>query len=128
MSNVNVAIRRELAALQAAGLIDARNLVAIGERYPVGRWNVVTLVRWFTILGALATCGGLLILAAELVNAIHLAEAGLAAAFGLLIFFARKFSTRDANSRAVSLSGRAQSASPVSGVNCVAPGCCLPRA
>jgi hypothetical protein len=90
----NAGVVSELIALQSAGVLDAKQVQSISERYPVGRWNVVTLVRWFTILGALCAGAGAVILATELVNALRLGEAGLALACGLLIFFARVVTAR----------------------------------
>jgi hypothetical protein len=90
----NVGVVSELVSMQSAGVLDVKQVHAISERYPLGRWNVVTLVRWFTLLGALCAGAGAVLLATELVNALRLGEGGLALASGLLIFFARKIRSR----------------------------------
>ncbi len=94
MKGQNAAVVAELAALQTAGVLAAGQVSAIAERYPVGAWNVVPLVRWFTLLGALGAGAGAVILASELVDALRLGEAGLALACGLLLFFARRVAAR----------------------------------
>src|SRR5438552_3053857 len=94
MRSRNVGIVTELLSMQTAGVLDAKQVHALSERYPVGAWNVVTLVRWFTFLGALGAGAGVVILATELVDGLRLGELGLLLAFGLLIFFARKVAAR----------------------------------
>ena len=61
----------------------------VAERYPVSPWNVLVLIRWFTILGAVSAGAGLLVLLRHLGTPVRLAEVGCAAAFGLLLFVAR---------------------------------------
>jgi hypothetical protein len=99
----NIGVVSELIAMQSAGVLDAKQLQALSERYPVGRWNVVTLVRWFTVLGVLCAGAGTVILATELVNALRLGEAGLALACGLLIVFARTVRSRSMTKTAAAM-------------------------
>src|SRR4051794_40299120 len=91
---MNGAIQRELGALAAAGVLTPEQHLRIAERYPVTPWNVLVLIRWFTILGAVAAGAGLLISLRHLAAPVHLAEAGCAAAFVLLLAGARLLQER----------------------------------
>lgn len=82
-------IQRELAAVAAAGVITLEQQQRVAERYPVSPWNVLVLIRWFTILGAVSAGAGLLVLLRHLGTPVRLAEVGCAAAFGLLLVGAR---------------------------------------
>lgn len=82
-------IQRELAAVAAAGVLTLEQQQRVAERYPVSPWNVLVLIRWFTILGAVSAGAGLLVLLRHLGTPVRLAEVGCAAAFGLLLFAAR---------------------------------------
>jgi hypothetical protein len=53
-------------------------MARIAERYPVGRWQIVSLIRWFSILGAVSAGVGLLLLARHLADLQSLIEVGLA--------------------------------------------------
>jgi len=64
----NGAIVRELRSLVAQDLLRPSELEKIAERYPTDRWDLVALVRWFTILGAVSMGAGLCILAPKLVD------------------------------------------------------------
>jgi hypothetical protein len=61
----------------------------IAERYPTTKWDILVLVRWFTILGAVTAGAGMVILAKEYVNAMRLGEMGLLAAMFGFIFLGR---------------------------------------
>jgi hypothetical protein len=78
-------VHRELARLENAGVIDARASLLIGERYPTSGWDLVMLVRVFTIAGAIAAGAGAVLLAKDLSNALRLLEAALLVATVLLI-------------------------------------------
>ncbi len=61
--SLNAKIRRELVQLHALALIDNKQAAALNERYPTERWDITTLVRWFTLLGAISMAvGGALLL------------------------------------------------------------------
>jgi hypothetical protein len=78
-------VRSELAALVAQGLLTYEQAWRIAERYPVARWDLASLARWFTLLGAVAMGVGLLLLAPKLMDVQLLVEVGLAvASVGLL--------------------------------------------
>jgi hypothetical protein len=78
-------IRRELARLESAGVIDARQACAIAERYPSTGWDLVILIRAFSIVGAIAAGAGAVVLATDLANALWLLElALLVATVGLI--------------------------------------------
>jgi hypothetical protein len=71
------------------GVIAPRQAEQIAGRYPTERWDVLVLVRWFTILGCVTTGVGLVLLAKELINARRLGEIGLAGATASLVLLAR---------------------------------------
>jgi len=79
----------ELHRLEAAGVLTPREARRIGERYPTGDWDVLSLIRAFTILGAISAGAGAVVIASEHVNALRLLEGGLAAAAALLLVCAR---------------------------------------
>jgi hypothetical protein len=74
----NAAVVAELHALAAQGVIDAGQLARLAERYPVGRWDWMRLVRAFTLFGALGMAAGLAVLAPRLVDVKNLLDGGLA--------------------------------------------------
>jgi len=86
---LNRHIGAELDALVAQNVLSVSESRRIAERYPTTPWDVVVLVRWFTILGAVAAGAGVVILANEYVNTIHLAEVGLSLATVGLIWLGR---------------------------------------
>lgn len=86
---LNRRINAELDSLVAQNILSAREAHKIAERYPTTPWDVLILVRWFTILGAVAAGAGAVILAKEYVKAIHLAEVGLSLATVALIWLGR---------------------------------------
>ena len=92
---VNRQVVAELHRLQAAGVLTAREAQRIGERYPTGEWDVVSLVRAFTVLGAISAGAGAVVIAGEHFNAMRLLEIGLAAAIVLLLAGARRVRARD---------------------------------
>ncbi len=78
-------IRAELALLVSQRLLTFAQFERLAERYPTGRWDVVSLVRWFTILGAVSMGAGVLLLAPKVMDWRNLLDGGLvvAAAAGL---------------------------------------------
>lgn len=86
---LNRRICAELDALVAQNILSAGEAQRIAERYPTTPWDALVLVRWFTILGAVAAGTGAVILANEYVEAIHLAEAGLSLATVGMIWVGR---------------------------------------
>jgi hypothetical protein len=74
---LNRRIHAELDSLVAQNVLSAGGAQKIAERYPTTPWDVLVLVRWFTILGAVAAGAGAVILATDYIKTIHLAEAGL---------------------------------------------------
>lgn len=71
-------VRSELTALVAQGVLTYEQAQRIAERYPVARWDLASLARWFTVLGAVAMGAGLLLLAPKLMDVQLLLEVGLA--------------------------------------------------
>lgn len=88
-SRLNRRILAEIDHLVLQGILTPGQAQQIAVRYPTERWDVLVLVRWFTILGALTAGAGLVLLAKDLVNALRLGEIGLAGATVGLIFLAR---------------------------------------
>ena len=78
--SLNRRIAGELDLLVAQQVLTPAQARRIAERYPTTRWDILVLVRWFTILGAVTAGTGLVILARDYVNAMRLGEAGLAIA------------------------------------------------
>lgn len=78
-------IQRELRTIADLELISEAERAQIAAAYPVTAWNLLTLVRWFTILGAVATGAGILTLLRHLGTPIRLAELGLGVGFAALL-------------------------------------------
>src|SRR5882724_6264164 len=76
-ADLNRPIVAELAELVAQEILAPKEAQRIGERYPVTPWDIMVLVRWFTILGAVTAGAGMVILAKEYVSALRLGELGL---------------------------------------------------
>ncbi|HMD32995.1 MAG TPA: hypothetical protein VKG84_13865 [Candidatus Acidoferrales bacterium] len=91
--SLNRRIAAELDLLVTQHILTPSEARRIAERYPTTAWDVMVLVRWFTILGAVTAGAGLVILANEYVNAMRLGEAGLAVATLGFIFLGRYLAT-----------------------------------
>jgi hypothetical protein len=74
----NRQILAELDHLAVRGILTPTQAQQIATRYPTERWDVLVLVRWFTILGAVTAGAGVVLLAKDLANALRLGEIGLA--------------------------------------------------
>lgn len=59
---MNAAVQAELRSLAQAGILTAQERDTISERYPITPWDMLRLVRGFTLLGAVMMGVGLLIL------------------------------------------------------------------
>ena len=79
-TRLNRAIRGELHRLVALKILSFEELQKIAPRYPVTAWNLTSLVRWFTILGAVSFGAGLLILVPQVVQLQNAVDVGLALA------------------------------------------------
>ncbi len=86
---LNRRIVAELDALVAQNILPLEEAKQIRERYPTTAWDILVLVRWFTILGGVAAGAGLVILAKEYVNGLRLGEIGLAAATAAAVWAGR---------------------------------------
>jgi hypothetical protein len=86
---LNRGINAQLDSLVAQNILSFGEAQKIAERYPTAPWDLLILVRWFTILGAAAAGAGVVILAHEYVNAIRLGEIGLLLATVILIWLGR---------------------------------------
>jgi len=86
---LNRRIAAELEDLVQQHILAPGEARKIAERYPTTPWDVLVLVRWFTILGAVTAGAGMVILAKEYVNAMRLGEMGLLAAMVGFIFLGR---------------------------------------
>lgn len=82
---INQAIQHEIDDLVAQRILQAEQAGKIKQRYPTSPWNMLALVRSFTVLGVLSGVAGIIILLREHLNWWLFGEAGLAlAVFGLL--------------------------------------------
>jgi hypothetical protein len=88
-TSFNRRIVAELDALQAGGILTAQQADRIAARYPTEPWDVLVLVRWFTILGAVSAGVGVVLLAREYVSFLRLGEVALVGATVGLILLAR---------------------------------------
>jgi hypothetical protein len=93
---LNRRIAAELEGLVQLQILAPNEARKISERYPTTPWDILVLVRWFTILGAVTAGAGMVILARQYVNAMRLGELGLLAAMVGLIFGGR-YLTRERN-------------------------------
>src|SRR5207253_4894034 len=75
--------------LAAQKLLSDDQIKRLKERYPTGRWDLVSLARWLTILGAVAAGGGVVLLGAQLKQWRTLLAASLGAVTVGLIWLAR---------------------------------------
>lgn len=76
--SLNRAVHNELDDLVALGIIDPEQVGKIKLRYPTEAWNMLALVRSFTVLGVLTCVAGILILLREHMNWWLVGEAALA--------------------------------------------------
>lgn len=84
-ARLNRAIRGELTRLVALKILSFEQLQQLSARYPTSAWNLVSLIRWFSILGAVCLGAGLLILVPKVVKLENAVDVGLAlATAGLL--------------------------------------------
>jgi hypothetical protein len=86
---LNRRILAELDRLAARGILTTREAQRIAARYPTEPWDLLVLVRWFTILGTVTAGIGIVLLAKELINALRLGEIGLAGAVVGCVWLAR---------------------------------------
>lgn len=85
----NRSIRAELQILVQKGLLTANDAQPLIARYPASDWDVLVLIRWFTILGAVTAGVGGVWLLSTVINGLRLGEAGLLLATGALVWGAR---------------------------------------
>jgi hypothetical protein len=76
----NGAIQADLRELVSLGVLDYSQMQKIAERYPTTRWDLIALVRWFTVLGAMTTAAGAVMLMPRLFDVQNLVDIGLAIA------------------------------------------------
>ena len=76
-TRLNRAIRGELHRLVSLKILTFEELQKLAPRYPVTPWNLTSLVRWFTILGAVCFGAGLLILVPKVVQLQNAIDVGL---------------------------------------------------
>jgi hypothetical protein len=88
-ASLNRRINAELDTLLAQEILTPAQRFRIAERYPTTAWDVLVLIRWFTILGAVTTGAGIVILANEYVTAMRLGEFGCGVATVGLILLGR---------------------------------------
>ncbi|MFZ6769339.1 hypothetical protein ACO0LM_20000 [Undibacterium sp. Di26W] len=79
--SLNRAVHNELDDLVALKIIEVKQVEQIKLRYPTEAWNMLALVRSFTVLGVLTCVAGILILLREHMNWWLMGEATLAGSF-----------------------------------------------
>ncbi|MFO1520016.1 MAG: hypothetical protein U1F57_10195 [bacterium] len=91
---INKAIQAEISLLASHKILTYEQGQALMRRYPTSPWNLLILIRWFTLFGAIAMAAGLVILAPRLIHVEYLLEGGLLIAFVGLIFLGRWLARR----------------------------------
>jgi len=84
----NRVVHRELASLRRDGVLSQATYDALCERYPVTRWDWLSLGRWFLVLGSISAAAGLLMLGREVFELTLVKLAWLLAAASLGSFYA----------------------------------------
>lgn len=87
--SLNDKIESELRLLAAQRILSDEQVARLCERYPTGRWDLVSLARWLTLLGAVTIGVGVVWLGAQLDAWRSLLELTLAATGGGLLVLAR---------------------------------------
>jgi hypothetical protein len=87
--SLNDQIASELELLAAQKLLTDDQVARLKERYPTGAWDLVSLARWLTILGAVAAGGGVVVLGTQLQMWRTLLEVSLGAVTVGLIWLGR---------------------------------------
>lgn len=83
-TTLNRKVQAELRGLAAQGVLTESQAALLAERYPTEPWDLLILLRWAAVLGAVTAAAGAVLLAQQLEHAIRLLEATLgAAALGL---------------------------------------------
>lgn len=100
---LNREVVAELRRLESASVLTPREAQRIAERYPTSAWNVLALVRAFTILGAIAAAAGGVVLAAQHLNAMRVLEASLAITAIALVAGARWVRSKDMDRTAAAM-------------------------
>ena len=59
-------VRSEIDFLVAQGILSPAQAARVRERYPTAPWDLSSLARWFTVLGAVTSGAGLLLLGAQM--------------------------------------------------------------
>lgn len=76
-TSLNRGIAAEFDHLVLQRILTPEQARKLAQRYPTTRWDILVLVRWFTILGAVTAGTGIVVLAKEYVNGMRLGEVGL---------------------------------------------------
>ncbi len=94
-STINRGVVAELHRLEGTGILTPVQRQKIAVRYPTETWDIVSLVRVFTILGAISAGAGAVVLANQHFNTLRLLEVGLALAVMSLLAGARVVRARE---------------------------------
>ncbi len=87
---MNNAVRAELEVLETAGIIDSGQKEKISSLYPAGRWNILLIIRFFSVIGAVAAGAGLFLLLKDFFSTYLILEMTLSAAVVLLFIAGRR--------------------------------------
>jgi hypothetical protein len=66
VSQLNRKIRAELDLLATQQILSAAQVAQLAERYPTAPWDLVSLARWLTLVGAVAAGAGVVLLGTQL--------------------------------------------------------------
>jgi hypothetical protein len=91
---LNRQVLTELHLLASQKLLTYEQMKRIAERYPTSRWDLMVLIRWFTLIGAVAMGAGVLILVPKFVDWRNALDFGLGAATVGAIYGAHVLKTR----------------------------------
>lgn len=90
----NRALGIEIDRLVALGVLAPEQARTLHERYPERSWNALVLVRWLSILGAVSTAAGALLLAHQWWEALRLGQLVLGLCTGGALVLARWLAKR----------------------------------
>ena len=87
--DINNSVRSEVELLQSQDIINSDSKKKILSHYPPGKWNIIVLIRFFTLLGIISTGIGLFLIIQEFVNLYMILEIVLPIAIISLFFLGR---------------------------------------
>ena len=90
VDKINKSVRHELSILFMTNVLNKDQYRSLCERYPTNKWNLASLVRWFSVLGAVSLGAGILLLLMDNANVYVAVELFCSLVIGLC-FYGKKF-------------------------------------